>query len=87
MLERIVRVHDVLLELGLLARELLHDRAKPLAGLALERHPAQTEIAQRMSDELPLDGPIGSKALLEHLEVSIERLVLAELGVELRDER
>src|SRR5687768_16117295 len=82
-LERVGGIHDVLLELRLMACELLHDRAEPLARLALQRDTAEAEVAQRVRDELAFDGAPGPYARLQRAEVVIERLVLPELGIEL----
>ena len=56
MLEGVRRVHDVLLELRLLCGELLHDLAEPLLRRSRQRDAAEPEVAQRVVDELPLDG-------------------------------
>ena len=56
MLERVRRVHDVLLELRLLRGELLHDLAEALPRCSRQRDAAEPKVAQRVGDELPLDG-------------------------------
>src|SRR5262249_58166715 len=68
--------------------ELLHDLSEALARLARERHPAQAKVAQRVRDQLRLDrmAPVG-RAGLEAAVAPVERLVLPEIGVELRNER
>ena len=88
MLERVGRVHEVLLESSLKRRQLLHDRAEALARLARQRHSAQPKVAQRVCDQLRLDRmpPVGG-AGLEAAITPIERLVLAEIRVELGHER
>ena len=86
-LERIGRIHDVLLELRLLGGELLHDLFESLPRCSGQRDAAEPKIAQRVGDELPFDGLRRIDALLQRAEVAVQRLVLAELGAELGDQR
>ena len=52
-----------------------------------QRDAAEPKIAQRVGDELPFDGLRRIDALLQGAEVAVQRLVLAELGAELGDQR
>ncbi len=87
MLERVRRVHDVLLELRLLGGELLHDLAEPLLRRPRQRDAAEPKIAQRVIDDLPLDAFRRPDVRLQRAEMPVQSLVLRELGAEFRDER
>ncbi len=86
-LERVGRIHDVLLELRLLGGELLHDLLESLPRRSGQRDAAEPKISQRVGDELPFDGLRRIDALLQGAEVAVQRLVLAELRAELGDQR
>ncbi len=48
------RIQHVLVEPGLQLRELLHHRLETALAVRVEAHARQTEIAQRMLDDVPL---------------------------------
>ena len=87
MLERVRRVHDVLLERRLVRSELLHDLAEPLPRRARRGDAAEPEVAQRVGDELPLDGLRRARRSLAACEVRDTASRFAELGAELGDQR
>ena len=79
---RVGRVEHVLVELRLRGGEPLHDLAEALLAVVRQRDAGETEIAQRVLDQLALLGREGRAGTVRHALVGGAELgVLAELGV------